>query len=47
MSGNPSYRINITTYDVMEMGRSFQFIEHKGRVLGCSDEKGLEIVNIA
>jgi hypothetical protein len=47
VSGNPSYRINLRTHESVTLERSFQFVEHKGIILGCSDEKGLEIIGIA
>jgi hypothetical protein len=45
VSGNPSFIVDLDSFEVKEEKRSFQFMEFEGKVLGCSDEEGLFILD--
>jgi hypothetical protein len=38
VAGNPSFKVNLETFEMSKENRSFQFIEFEGKILGCSDE---------
>lgn len=46
VAGNPSFKIDLDSYEVKKQRRSFQFLELDEKICSCSDEKGLEILGL-
>jgi hypothetical protein len=38
VAGNPSFKVNLDTFEISKEKRSFQFMEFEGKIIGCSDE---------
>jgi len=45
LAGNPSYKIDIKTFEITEIGTYNQFIIHQDNIFGNSEENGITCLN--